>query len=154
MLGGHVLHLGDEAAQIGAQRFDRLVDEGLLPRELFELGVEIAFTEFLDAGHGLFLDRDMTGDHVVDALRHRGEAALEGLDRDRHIDVTAVMFCGHVCNGLTQAVDRTHGCFQERIDGFQHFAGAPRGAGKIGASGKVAPIECSRQTPDLFDSRR
>ena len=89
------LDLGDDRAQIGAQQFDRVVDERLLAGKGVERRVEMALTELVDTGHRLLLHRDMAGDHRVDPRRHGREVAAEGVDRHEHVDVALVVLGRH-----------------------------------------------------------
>jgi hypothetical protein len=53
-----------------AHLLDGLVDEGLLAGKFLERRLEVAAAELGHAGHGLLLDRDVAGHHIVDAMRH------------------------------------------------------------------------------------
>ena len=105
------LNFADHFFQIGAQAFDAFVDEHLLAGKHFQRRVEIAQADLLDAGHGLFLDRDMAGDQIVDALGNLGiVAGIRGGGND-HVDIAFVVFRRHVvyvraqsAKGLAQAV--------------------------------------------------
>ncbi len=48
------LNFADDGAEVVSERFDGIVDEGLLTRELLQRCVEIALAEFLDAGMAFF----------------------------------------------------------------------------------------------------
>ena len=74
---GHAAHLGEDAAQVSADAFDGVVDEGLLAGQSLHVGVEVALTEGLEYGHRLLLHGDVAADHLVDALGHDLEAALK-----------------------------------------------------------------------------
>ena len=102
VLDRHMIHFTDQTIEIAAQRLDRLVDEGLLARELLERRFKITFTQRLDAGHGLLLDADVAGDHVVDALGHIGKIALEAIDGDEDVDVALVVLRRHSVHFVDQ----------------------------------------------------
>ena len=65
--------------QLRADLFDGVIDKRLLTGKLLQRGLEIASAEFGDAGHGLFLDRNMALDHFIYALGHRPVSVFEFL---------------------------------------------------------------------------
>ena len=127
---GHRVHVGDDGLQIMAQRFNCIVDEGLLAWELFEFGFEIAFADLGDAGHGLLLHRDVAGHHGVDARSHPAEIAGIFSGVDRRVDVAPVVRGRHCVHVADQAV---HGA-GEAVDGLERlrpFSGETGGVGAL-----------------------
>src|SRR6056297_3658850 len=89
-VGEHV-GVGDQGLEVLADLLDGLVDEGFLAGELFQLGLEVAATEFAHAGHGFLLHGDVAVDHAVHALGHGAVVAGELFGGDHHVDVALVM---------------------------------------------------------------
>ena len=145
VLGRHVVHLGDQALEIAPDLLDRVVDEGLLARQLRHRGIEIALAELVDHADRHLLDRDVRGHQVIDALRHLAQLAAVAAGIDDDIDVALVMLrmhAGqietHLRDGVDQLVDGGGGAVQMRrqrrcVDPLREVAlgGGLDGAGEM-----------------------
>ncbi len=149
MLGRHVVHLGDEALEIAAQRLDGVVDEGLLAGKLFQRRLEIAFAELLDAGHRLLLDDDMARYEIVDPGCHDLEVALEGINGYDDVNITLGVLVGHAVHGGSKIVNRALGCVEQSIDRFQYVFCVTGDVIEIGTTGNVAGADPLGQIRDL-----
>ncbi len=151
VLDRHVVHLGDQALQIAAQRLDRLVDEGLFTGQGLHGSLEIALAEFPDAGHRLLLDGDVRADEIIDGGSRDSQIALEAIDGQHRIDLAALVLGGHMQHGILQQGRGPRGGVQKGIHGQQDLL---RRAGRaIGAqtAGEIAVAECLGQALDFAD---
>ncbi len=111
-----MVHLGDEALEVAAEPFDRVVDEHLLAGELFQVGVEVALGKFGDTGHGLLFHGNVAGDHAVDALGHGPVSALELIGGDHDVDVALVVLVRHAVHFGDEALEVCPQPFDRVVD--------------------------------------
>ena len=145
---GQALKFGVYSLQVDAQRFDSVVDEGFLAGELFKLCLEIAFAELADAGHGLFLHRDVPEHHGIDARGHPAEIAGIFRGIDRGVDIALVVRGGHRVHVADQAVHAAG----EAVDGLERLRPFSGKAGSVGALLQPPGPEGGDDPPQLLQA--